>query len=251
MHDLKKLYHGCSRFDHTGLRRTPENVRRVRASLSRLLRALHAAMEAEGVRYTAVDGTLLGVVRDRDFIPWDDDIDLAVHPDDWDACVARALPRAAAALGVPSRLEAVAAGGGRWYKLHDLTLDLHADVVRADLEHNTALGLVNWRDSTELLDAPLVTYRLRGGEACRGPPAAAAEAYLRRYYGAGWRTPRCGDARARRACYAVVGILALACAALAAAAGRAGRAWGAALAMIVFLALVWFALTVRARSRPR
>ena len=22
---------------------------------------------------------------DKDFIPWDDDIDLAVHPDDWDA----------------------------------------------------------------------------------------------------------------------------------------------------------------------
>ena len=245
MHDLKKLYHGCSRFDHTGLRRTPENVRRVRAALSRLMRALHAAMEAEGVRYTAVDGTLLGVVRNRDFIPWDDDIDLAVHPDDWDACVARALPRAAAALGVPSRLEAVAKGRGRWYKLHDLTLDLHADVVRADLELDTGLGLINWRDSTEMFAEPLVTYRLRSGEACCGPPEPAAEACLRRCYGPDWRTPQCGDVRARRALYVVVGVLI--CIILAA---RHRSYAGTALALVAVLALLWFALTVHARSHP-
>ena len=251
MHDIRKLYHGCSRFDHTGLRRTPPNKQRIRAGLLQLMQALHVALEGEGVRYTVVYGTLLGVVRNGDFIPWDDDIDLAVHPDDWNACVLRALPRAAAAVAA-SRLEAVAGG---WYKLHNLSLDtagdtLHADVVKADMVHNTALGLPLWRDCTELFAAPLIDYSLGTDAAgkeilCRGPPADVAEPYLERHYGPDWRTPRCGDVRARRVLYVVVGVLI--CIILAA---RHRSYAGTALALVVVLALLWFALTVHARSHP-
>ena len=44
-------------------------------------------LEEKEIRYFIDHGTLLGIVRDGDIIPWDDDIDISIHEDDIDKTV--------------------------------------------------------------------------------------------------------------------------------------------------------------------
>ena len=53
----------------------------------RLLRAFDAFCKKHELKYSLAGGTLLGAVRHKGFIPWDDDIDLNMPRPDWDALI--------------------------------------------------------------------------------------------------------------------------------------------------------------------
>lgn len=49
-----------------------------------LMKEIHAYCEAEGIRYSMAYGSLIGVVRHKGFIPWDDDIDIVMPRPDYE-----------------------------------------------------------------------------------------------------------------------------------------------------------------------
>ena len=55
-----------------------------------LLQKLDRVCREQGLRYTAIHGTLLGAVRHQGFIPWDDDVDIAMPRQDYDRLLALA-----------------------------------------------------------------------------------------------------------------------------------------------------------------
>ena len=65
-----------------------------------MLKAVQRICDAHGIKCFALGGTLLGAVRHGGFIPWDDDIDLAIYRDDYDRFLAFAQDE------LPSHLEA-------------------------------------------------------------------------------------------------------------------------------------------------
>ena len=62
----------------------PAYMKRVWASTLKILGTVDEACEALGVSYFADSGTLLGAVREKGMIPWDNDIDIAMTRRDFD-----------------------------------------------------------------------------------------------------------------------------------------------------------------------
>jgi lipopolysaccharide cholinephosphotransferase len=60
----------------------PEVLKRKQETLLDILREVVKVCEKHGVRYYAISGTLIGTVRHKGFVPWDDDIDIAMPRED-------------------------------------------------------------------------------------------------------------------------------------------------------------------------
>ena len=61
------------------------NIEQLHELFLREFSALKAVCDEEGLTLLPVGGTLLGIVRFSDFIPWDDDLDLAMTRSDYEA----------------------------------------------------------------------------------------------------------------------------------------------------------------------
>ena len=71
-----------------------DSLRELQLTELNILKALLPIFEQNKVPYFALGGTMLGAVRHRGFIPWDDDIDIGVPREDYDRLpeLFRALP---------------------------------------------------------------------------------------------------------------------------------------------------------------
>ena len=62
-------------------------MKRVWAIQMDMAKKLIEVCDRNGLKVWAASGTLLGCVRDRGFIPWDDDIEMVMLRDDYDKLV--------------------------------------------------------------------------------------------------------------------------------------------------------------------
>ena len=59
-------------------------LREIQQTSLAIAKYLHQLCAANGIQYWVFYGTLLGAVRHQGFIPWDDDLDIAMHRSDYD-----------------------------------------------------------------------------------------------------------------------------------------------------------------------
>ena len=60
------------------------NIRRVQLTQLRILQDFMRFCEEHNLRYFIAGGALIGVMRHKGFIPWDDDIDVSMPRPDYD-----------------------------------------------------------------------------------------------------------------------------------------------------------------------
>ncbi len=70
-------------FKHTKLKYTVENSVLINKTLTSLLYRVVLILDLLDVKYTIAHGTLIGWARGKQFVPWDDDIDIRVDYNDW------------------------------------------------------------------------------------------------------------------------------------------------------------------------
>lgn len=104
------------------------SVKEIQAVLSRILKQFAEYCDTHNLRYYAFGGTCLGAVRHHGFIPWDDDVDVAMPREDYEKLADLAKR------DFPENLRFVDSGSFRHYecmfgKIHDINttkIELHS-----------------------------------------------------------------------------------------------------------------------------
>ena len=63
---------------------TEQELHDLKSVLLGMMQDIHDVCMARDIRYTLVGGSILGAIRHQGFIPWDDDIDIAMRRKDWE-----------------------------------------------------------------------------------------------------------------------------------------------------------------------
>ena len=69
---------------------TPEETKEMQKYILGILLAIHKVCQEHNLRYYLIAGTMLGAVRHKGFIPWDDDADVALPREDYNTLVKHA-----------------------------------------------------------------------------------------------------------------------------------------------------------------
>jgi lipopolysaccharide cholinephosphotransferase len=67
---------------------TPTTLKNLQIELLKLLKIIDSVCKENNIEYWLIGGTLLGAVRHKGFIPWDDDIDINVPAEDYHRLIA-------------------------------------------------------------------------------------------------------------------------------------------------------------------
>lgn len=70
-----------------------DKLRELQLNLLELLKEFQTICRENDLSYFPIDGTLLGLIRHKGFIPWDDDVDIGMPRNDFEALVAILMDR--------------------------------------------------------------------------------------------------------------------------------------------------------------
>lgn len=90
---------------------TNYDIRTLQLRLLDILKAFHTVCNTHGLKYAICAGTMLGAVRHKGFIPWDDDLDVAMPRPDYNRFIQNA------AEWLPAPLELVSAETDNTYPI--------------------------------------------------------------------------------------------------------------------------------------
>lgn len=88
------------------------DIRPLQLRLLDILMVIHEMCEKHGLRYYLADGSLIGAVRHKGFIPWDDDMDICMPRPDYEKFIAHSKE------WLPERYEFVCFENDNSYPLH-------------------------------------------------------------------------------------------------------------------------------------
>jgi len=156
----------------------------------------------KNIPYYVDAGTLLGIIRDQQLIPWDDDIDIAISSTDHDLCyqaILTTLPELRVLTGVDYQLQklysthefgAVKIGDLRSFKLAPVNLNEKKPLLDVFIKYKSTevmdyvIASRGFRMPVEHIDS-LELHSFRGQKISI---PGKVELYLERHYG-DWRTP--------------------------------------------------------------
>lgn len=114
--------------------KTFPSVKHIQVEQGRILEKLSTVFEKNHIQYFLIYGTLLGSIRHQGFIPWDDDIDIAIFYHDFEKLLSvdQQLVDKGLVLSSPFSKNKIYTGKG-WHKVYDKNFGNHVSIFVFDV----------------------------------------------------------------------------------------------------------------------